>query len=272
MLEAFSLPFMQRALLAGLLIGAMTSYLGVFVVQRRMSFLGSGLGHAALGGVALGIYLGFEPAYVALPFTVLVGLLIVWVKEKGGLGGDTAVGIFFALSVALGILLLALKNAYGAEALAYLFGSILAVGPADLKAALFVAFLVLILLPFWGHWAYATFDRDLAAADRVPVRRDDYLLTALIAAVVVVGLKVVGILLVAAFLVLPAASARLVARTFAGMTLFSMLFGVLGVVLGLILAYAYDVPSGAAIILVEGALFLLILMVKDAKTLMSLRD
>ena len=261
MLEAFTLPFMQRALLAGLLVGATASYLGVFVVQRRLSFLGSGLAHAALGGVALGLFLGAEPLFVALPFTVLIALLIAWVRERTELGGDTAVGIFFSLSVALGVVLLALKSEYTADAMAFLFGSILAVTPADLVAVALVTLLAVFTLPVWGRWAYATFDRDLARADRLPVLLDDYLLTAMVAAVVVSAVKVVGILLVAAFLVIPAASARLFARTFAQMTLFSIFFGLLGVVLGLFFSYLYDVPSGATVILVESAIFLLALLV-----------
>ncbi len=260
MLEALTLPFMQRALLAGLLVGAMASYLGVFVVQRRMSFLGSGLAHAALGGVALGLFLGLEPLYLAIPFTVAVALLIAWVRERTELGGDTAVGIFFSLSVAVGIVLLSLKSEYAADAFTYLFGSILAVSPADLWAVAGVAALALASLPLWGRWAYASFDRDLARADRLPVLRDDYLLAALVAAVVVSAVKVVGILLVAAFLVLPPASARLLARTFLGTTLLAILLGVLGMVAGLVLAYFFDVPSGATVILVESALFFLALL------------
>ncbi len=260
MVEAFTLPFMQRALLAGVLVGAMASYLGVFVVQRRMSFLGSGLGHAALGGVALGLFLGLEPLYVAIPFTVAVALLIAWVRERTALGGDTAVGIFFSLSVAIGIILLSLKTEYAADAFTYLFGSILAVSPADLWAVAGVAVLALASVPLWGRWAYASFDRDLARADRLPVLRDDYLLAALVAAVVVSAVKVVGILLVAAFLVLPPASARLLARTFAGTTGLAIALGVSGVIVGLLLAYLFDVPSGATVILVESALFLLVLL------------
>jgi len=259
MLEALSYPFMQRALIAGVLVGLTASFFGVFVVQRRMSFLGSGLAHAALGGVALGLFLETEPLFVAIPFTVAVALLIAWVRDRTELGGDTAV--FFSLSVALGVVLLALKSEYAVDAMAFLFGSVLAVTTGDILAVAAVAFATLLLLPYWGRWAYATFDRDLARADKLPVTWDDYLLTAMVAAVVVSALKVVGILLVAAFLVLPAASARLFSRTFAQMTLLSVVFGVLGVVFGLFLSYLYDIPSGATITLFEAGLFLLALLV-----------
>lgn len=256
-MEMFAWPFMQRALMAGLFVGFLASYYGVFVVQRRMSFLGTGLSHAAFGGVALGLLLEVDPLWVAVPFTLVVGLGINAVRERTGLASDTAVGIFFAVSVALGVLFLSLHDAYSGDAFAYLFGSLLAVTPADLWLTGGVVVLALVTTPtLWGRWAYATFDRELARSDGLPVRRDDYLLTALLAITIVVAIKVVGILLVAAFLVIPAATARLLTGTFLGMTLVSVLLGVAGALGGLVAAYALDIPSGAAIILLQALLFL----------------
>jgi zinc transport system permease protein len=254
--EVWALPFMQRALLAGILVGFLSSYFGVFVVQRGMSFLGSGLAHAAFGGVALGLLLNVEPLWVALPFTVLVGVGITVVRERTVLAGDTAIGVFFAVSVSLGVLFLALKQHYTEDAFALLFGSILAVDTLDLWMSAAVAALALATLPLWGRWAYATFDRDLAEADHLNVRRDDYILSLLIAVAVVVAVKVVGIMLVAAFLVIPAASARMVARTFFGMTILSIAIGVLSTLAGLMASYWLDMPSGATIILTQAACFL----------------
>jgi len=256
MLEVLSLPFMQRALVAGVLVGFLASYYGVFVVQRQLSFLGAGLAHAAFGGIALGLLLGTEPLWVAVPFTVLVALAINWVRGRTGLAGDTAVGIFFAVAVALGVVFLFLKREYTADAFAYLFGSILAVRGADLWLTAAVAGMALATWPtYWGRWAYATFDRDLARADRLPVERDDYLLSILLAVTVVVAVKVVGIILIAAFLVIPAATARLLAPTFRAMTLGAVAIGVGSAVAGLVASYWLDVPSGATIVLVQAAVF-----------------
>src|SRR5262245_21667244 len=110
LVEMLSLPFMQRALLAGALLGALASYLGAFIVQRGLGFLGEGLAHAAFGGVALGLLLRTEPLTVAIPFTVAVAVGINWVKERARLAGDTAIGVFFAVSMALGILFLSFKD------------------------------------------------------------------------------------------------------------------------------------------------------------------
>lgn len=262
MLEALSFPFMQRALVAGVLVGFLASYYGVFVVQRGLSFLGSGLAHAAFGGVALGLLLDAEPLWIALPFTVVVALGITLVRERTDLAGDTAVGIFFAVSVALGVLFLSLKQQYTEGAFALLFGSILAVETRDILLAAGAAALPLLTAPLWGRWAYATFDRELARADGVEVRRDDYVLSVLVAVTVVVAVKVVGVMLIAAFLVIPAAAARMAARTFFGMTLISVGVGVASTVVGLFASYRFDAPSGATIILVQAAAFLVALLLR----------
>lgn len=262
MMEALQLPFMQRALLAGLLVGGLASYLGVMVVQRRLSFLGDGLAHAAFAGVALGLLLQQEPLWVAIPFAVGVSLAITWVRERSNLGDDTAIGIFFAVSVALGVLFMSLRQGFAPDAVAYLFGSILTVTQTDLRVMGFIALGVLLMMPIWSYWAYATFDRELALADRLPVLLYDYLLSALIALVVVVSVKVVGIVLIAAFIVIPAATARLLSRTFSIMTVLSVAIGTLSVIPGLAAAYLFDVPAGSAIVLVQALLFALALILR----------
>jgi zinc transport system permease protein len=253
--EFISLPYMQRALLGGLLVGFLASYYGVFVIQRKLSFLGSGLAHAAFGGIALGILLSIEPLWVAVPFTILVAAGIAWVSEKTELGGDTAVGIFFSVSMALGIIFLFLKRTYTNDAFSYLFGSILVISWTDILLTLLVASITLFTGSLWKRWAYTSFDRGLAQSDRIPVKRDDYLLSILIAVTVVVAIKLVGIVLIAAFLVIPAAAARLISHTFRSMTLVAVLFGTSGAVLGLIISYYLDLPSGATIILLQALVF-----------------
>lgn len=262
MLEALQLPFMQRALLAGLLVGGLASYLGVLVVQRRLSFLGDGLAHAAFAGVALGLLLQAEPLWVAMPFAVLIALAITWVRERSSLGDDTAIGIFFAVSVALGVLFMSKRQGFAPDAVAYMFGSILAVTPTDLSVMAVLGVVVLALAPLWKHWAYATFDRELAQADRQPVLLYDYFLSALIALVVVASVKVVGIVLITAFIVIPAATARLLSRTFTAMTLTAVVIGVFSVIPGLILSYSFDIPTGSAIVLVQATMFVIALLVR----------
>ena len=262
MVEILSLPFMQRALLGGAMVGFLASYYGVFVVQRGLSFLGSGLAHAAFGGVALGLLLQTEPLWVALPFTILVAIGIAWVRYRTQLSGDTAVGIFFSVSMALGIVFLFLRREYTADAFTFLFGSILAVTKTDILITLIVVVITLFTYPLWKRWAYASFDRELAQTDHLPVIKDDYLLSILIAITVVVAIKVVGIVLIAAFLVIPAATARVLSRTFRMMTVISVIIGVLGALAGLIVSYYIDIPSGATIILIQALLFFISMLIR----------
>jgi zinc transport system permease protein len=253
--DVLQLPFMRRALAAGVIVGVLASYYGVFVVQRRLSFLGVGLSHAAFGGVALGLLLQINPLWTALPFTVAVALGITAVTHVGTVSGDTAIGVFFSAALAIGVVLLTFKQSYTTDAFTYLFGSILAVRPVDLWILGGIALLATGSLPLWGRWAYATFDRDLARADGVPVKRDDYVLATLLAVTIVAAVKVVGIVLAAAFFVIPAAAARLLTGTFRGMTILAVGVGACTAVLGLGGSYAFDLPSGAAIILVQAVAF-----------------
>lgn len=265
--QMFEFGFMQRALLGGLAIASMAGLLGVFVVQRGLAFLGDGLAHASFGGIAMGALAAYglgatgaleEPLTVALPFTLLVSLGIAAVRDRTELSSDTAIGVFFALSVALGVLFLSLippdRNAVDVWHL--LFGSILAVGADDLRIILVVALVTLATLAaLWGRLGYATFDPELAKTDGIAVRRLEYLLFALAAVMVVVSAQVVGVILMASYLVIPAAAARLLSRSLGTMTAWSLTLGITSTVAGLVVSYLIDVPSGSTIVLVQAVLF-----------------
>lgn len=254
--EIFALPFVQRAAIAGILVGFLGSAFGSLVVQRKMSFMGDGLAHAAFGGVALGLLLGTEPLWIAVPFTLLVSFLISWLKERTRLEADTSIGIFFAVSVALGIVFISLKKDYSTDAFAYLFGSILSVSNADLIITGGLSLVVLLSFKkFWSRWAYSAFDRDLAEADRINVRRDEHIFSMLLSLVIVISIKLVGIVLISSFLVIPAAAAKLISNTFYKMTINSVIIGIISSISGLLLSIFFDLPSGAVIILAQAAIF-----------------
>lgn len=272
LVELFSFPFMQRALLAGVLIAAMNALLGVFVVQRRLSFLGDGLAHAAFGGMGIGAFvivtsgllsqgtaLLRNPLWIAIPFALLTGLGIAFVRDRTELSSDTAIGVFFAVAVALGVLFFSRippDASLGVNVMDLLFGSILAVRSTELTLITGVALLaVTLLVRLWGALAYATFDDELARTDGVRSRALEYLLFALAALVITVSATVVGIILMAAYLVIPAAAARLWARSMISMTGFAVAIGVVTTVVGMIGSYAFDVPTGSAIILSQALVF-----------------
>ncbi len=257
MIELLSMPFIQRAIVAGALVGFMGGYYGTFAVQRKMSFLGGGLAHAAFGGVALGLLLQIEPLWAAAPFTVAVAILITAIEKKTELSADASIGILFAVSVALGIIFLSIKENYTADAFAYLFGSILTVGEADLWISSSVAFLTIIsIFAFWSKWAYASFDPELAETDRLNVNAHNYVLSIMLALAVVSSIKLVGIILIASFLVIPATAAKMLAKTFFQTTVLSIIFGVFSALAGLALSIALDLPSGPTIILTQTLIFI----------------
>ncbi|MFA9459430.1 metal ABC transporter permease [Thiohalorhabdus sp. Cl-TMA] len=264
MLELLSLPFLQRALAAAAITGLLGGLLGVFLVQRRMSFLAAGVSHGAFSGIGLGLYLGVAPFLVAVPVAVGLGLLIAYLRRRGALAEDTVVGVFFAAGMATGVILLSLSDA-NASLSAYLFGSILAIQWSDLLWLGAVAVAVLaFLLPAWGALTLITFDRELAQASGLPVRVLDYGFFGLSALAIVASVKLIGIVLVASFFVVPAASARLLGATFAWVSLLAALLGLATAVGGLLLSYPLNAPVGALIVLLQALVFAALLVARRA--------
>ncbi len=269
LLDLFSYAFMQRALLGGLAVAVMAGLVGTFVVQRGLSFLGDGLAHASFGGLALGALIGAfsagtdllqQPLLIAVPFTVAVALGIAFVRDRTGLASDSVIGVFFAVAAALAVLFISIipaeRSTVNVESL--LFGSILAVGRTDLTVILVTAAVtVATMLLLWPRLAYATFDSELARTDGVKTRQLEYVLFVVSALVVVVSAQMVGVILLAAYLVIPAAAARLVARSLITMTLLAIAAGVVSTLGGLVLSWAFNVPSGSVIILSQAVLFVL---------------
>jgi zinc transport system permease protein len=259
--EPLAQGFMRRALLMGALLGAVGALLGVFIVQRGLALLSDGLAHATFGGLAIGLLAGASSdnaIWAALPFTVAVALAIAALRRRARVGSDAATGVFFASSFALGVVLLGLHppRAGTVSVEALLFGSILSVSPDILVTMLVVGVLALVTLVFsWSRLAYATFDPELALLSGVPVSALEYLLLGLTAVVVVVGVKTVGVVLVSAFIVIPAATARLLGRTLRGVAVLAAAFGVGGSALGLLLSYHLNVASGDTVILTLASFF-----------------
>lgn len=257
--------FMQQALLAGVLVGAVCSALSVYVVLRRMAFIGQGISHAAFGGVALGLYL-FQNGSRNSPlgmnlttaaFCVGVALLIGAASKRGRVSADSAIGIFFAAAMALGVILVAARQRYTADLMTYLFGSILAVSPGDLWAILaMTAAVFLTLAGLYKELMFYTFDEAMAAAMGLPVGLLHYSLLVMLALTIVVSMKVVGIVLVSAFLVIPGATAKLLAGSFSAMMGLSVVFGVAAALVGLVASHYARLPSGATIVVAQFLMFL----------------
>jgi len=255
--ELLAYPFMQRALAAGLVVGATTSVLGVFVVLRRSAFFGDAVAHASLAGVAIGVVAGLPPLSLAAAVAVAIGLSLHRLERTSLLSADTVLGFVLPFFMAVGVLVLSLRPGFQPELLSYLFGSILAVSWQGLAAVVVLGVIVAVVLAVLGRrLVFATFDPDNAHVAGIAVGR---LLTGyhvLLALVVVASLGVVGIVLVNALLVIPAATAKLCARSLRQMFVLAPVFGIASVVAGLCGSYWLDVPSGPAIVVVAGVVFL----------------
>jgi ABC-type Mn2+/Zn2+ transport system permease subunit len=258
MIEMLSYDFMQRSLLAAVLVGAMCSVIGVFVVLRGLAFVGAGTAHAAFAGVALAYLVGLPP----LPLAIGFGLATVWLtgvmEEKGRMKLDVSIGILYTATMALAILFIGLMKGYNAEVYGYLFGSVLSVTPEELGIILALSLLVLgAILAFSKELYFIAFDQEMAEASGVPARGIFYLLLTLVALTVVVSLKTVGAILVFAMVLIPASTAYQLTHSLSHMTAYSVGIGVSCATGGVMLSYLWDLPAGPAIVLLATAVFFL---------------
>lgn len=258
-----SYGFFQRALLAGSLVAVACAVLGVFLLLRRDAMIGHGLAHVAFGGVALGLFLGIMPLLMALFIAVLASLGMMKLKEKAGLYGDTAIGIFSSLGMALGILLVTLAHSFNVDLFSYLFGDILAIEPLEVGLSAALAVLVVAAVTLNYHkFMYLTFDRESAKASGIQTNRLDLTLTLLTAVTVVLGIKVVGILLVSALLIIPAAAGLQRASSFKKAVAVSLVISLASVVFGLISAFYLDLPASATIVILAFIFFLILFFMR----------
>jgi|BarGraNGADG00312_2_1021985.scaffolds.fasta_scaffold01584_3 zinc transport system permease protein len=265
-----SYSFGQTALIGGLLIAITCALMSFFIVVRRLAFAGMGISHAAFGGVAIGIAAGVNPIVTAAGFCVLVAGGIGWFSRKGKLHEDTIIGILFSASMALGIVLIAAAHAYNQDLLSYLFGSILAVAWTDvLILAILTLLAVAFMLLFFKELLFFAFDEETATASGVPVRFVYYGLLVTIALTIVVSIKLVGIILVSALIVIPGATGLQLSRNYRRVIVFSILSAVISVVVGLQLSFSFNVASGATIVLVMFALFLIAVGISPRRSYME---
>ncbi|HQG47332.1 MAG TPA: metal ABC transporter permease, partial [bacterium] len=214
-MEILSYPFMQRALISAALIGTVCAVIGVYVVLRSMAFIGAGIAHASFGGVALGLVLGINPFFTTIFFCLGAAWGIAFLGEERKVREDSAVGIFFASTMAFGVLLIGLMKGYQADLFGYLFGNILAVSRFDLHSSIVIALLVLgAVWYFFKEFLLLTFDPEMAKVTGLKVKGLNLLMMSLIAITIVLSIKSVGIVLVSALIVTPAASGLLLSDDF----------------------------------------------------------
>jgi zinc transport system permease protein len=252
----FEREYMQLALVAGLVVGLSAPLMGTFLVQRRMSLMGDGIGHLAFAGVAGGVLVGVWPVWSALVVAVVGALVVERLRSRGAASGDLALAIFFYGGIAGGVVLVSASGSLDANLFSYLFGSILTVRPDEVWVVVALGAVVLATIALCARALFAlVVDDEWARVAGLPVGALNAVLAVLVAVTIVAAMRVVGILLVAALMVLPVAGAQVVARSQRGILVGAMGIGALSVVLGLAAARLWGLAPGGTIVLVAVAAF-----------------
>lgn len=255
-------PYMQRALLTALILGPVCGLLGVFVTARRMAFFSDTVAHSALAGVALGLALGWDPSWPMVGVSLVVALLIQWLREHTALLTDTIMALLMSGFMAAGVVGFSLLRGFRGELHRYLFGDILSVGPEEVGVALALGAVVLaVVFSRLSPLALLTAHEDLAHVTGIPVRRLNLVFVVLLTLVVAVSIRLLGIVLVTSLLVIPPAAARNLAGNLRQELLLSLGLGLTGGLGGVLLSYQFDLPCGPTIVLACVGLFLITLAV-----------
>jgi zinc transport system permease protein len=252
----FDRTYMQLALVAGVVVGAAAPCVGTFLVQKRLSLLGDGIGHAAVAGVGAGLLVGTGPTWTALGMALSAALAVEWLRARGSASADLALALIFYGGIAAGVVLASRSTETNLQP--YLFGSILTVDAADAYAVLGLGALIFAATAVMGRALLAVvLDEDSARVSGVPAPFLNAVLAVLTAVTVVASMRIVGVLLVAALMVLPVASSRLLARSFRGTLAGAVGVGVVSVVTGLAASRQWALASGGTIVLVAVGVFIL---------------
>lgn len=258
MIEIFSFAFMRTGLIGAVISGICCSLIGVFVVLRGMSYVGTGIAHGCLAGVALAFLMGWSPLLTSALFALAMVVIIELLNRRISLKIDSAIGVTFSLAMALAVLFIGLLQRYTPDIMGYLFGNLLGVTLSDLWIMGGVGVLViLVIILFFKEFQFSTFDPEMAAVSGIPAGLVSFTLSILMGLTIVVSLQAVGELLVLALIVLPASIAHQLTHSLLKMTLLAVGIGVAVSVAGLIISFYLDIPSGSMIVLILGSLFFL---------------
>jgi ABC-type Mn2+/Zn2+ transport system permease subunit len=258
--------FLIRAVVAGVIAGVLSAIIGVFVVLRRMAFFAHAVAHASLTGIAIGLIANINPFTAAIGFGILTGILIAYLIEKSKLFVDTIIGVLLPFTMSLGLIIIGFIKTYKPDLMSYLFGDILAVSNQDIYIILAIAIVSLLIIYFlFDEITLTSLDEEWATVRGLNVRLINYIFYILLSVIVVIGTKVVGIILVSALIVIPAASAQNIARSFKETITLSTVFGFVSVVVGTAASYVLNLPTGPAIVVLLSLIFLITILIRRKK-------
>lgn len=259
LIQMLSYPFILRALIVGILVSLCAALLGVSLVLKRYSMIGDGLSHVGFGALAAAQVLGFAPLAFAVPVVVAAAIILLRFSESGKIKGDAAIAFISTGALAAGVLIISLSHGANTDLLNYMFGSILAMSTGDVVLSVCLSFAVLILYLFFYNKIFAvTFDETFAKTTGRKTALYNTVIASLTAVTVVLGMRMMGALLISALVIFPALSAMRVFKSFAGVTVCSVILSVICFVAGIVVSYFYATPTGASVVMVNIAAFLLL--------------
>ena len=256
--ELLEYKFILNSLLAGIFASISCGIIGTYIVTRRMVFLSGGITHSSFGGIGIGYYFGFNPIISAAIFGVLSALGVEYISKRSDIREDSVIGILWSFGMAVGIMFVFLTPGYVPNLMSYLFGSILTVSTLDIMLMLGLSIiLILVFTLFYRIILFISYDQEFAKTHNIAVSFINYVLIGLVALTIVLNIKVVGIILVISLLTIPQSTANLFTENFKNIIVVSIIIGLIGAFLGLVISFKINIPSGAAIIFSLVVIFLL---------------
>ena len=257
LLQMFSYPFMQRALIAGVLVSLCAALLGVSLVLKRYSMIGDGLSHVSFGSLAIAVALGITPLYFSIPVVILAAFLLLRVADNPRWNSDAAIAAMSASALAVGILVISRTTGMTTDVDNYMFGSVLAMNRTDVALSVVLSIAVLVLFVLYYHKLFAiTFDESFSRATGLKVDRYNTLLAILTALTIVVGMRMMGAMLISSLVIFPALTAMRLFRSFRAVVVCAAVTSVLCFCAGLTVSFVWSTPVGATVVAANLALFL----------------
>jgi zinc transport system permease protein len=267
-IEAVQYDFILKALLVGSLIAICCSLLGAFLVLKKLSLIGDGLAHVSFASVAIALLFSASPLLISIPVVILASFVILKLNEKADLHGDAAIGLVSSFSIAAGVLIASLANGFNVDLMSYLFGSILVISNADVIISIVLsAVVILMVLLFYNNLFAITYDEEFAKVAGLNTRTMNYLIAVLTSITIAIGIRIVGTMLISSLIVFPAVTALQISKGFKGTMVISAVVSVLCVIFGVFLSYLFSLPTGAAIVMLNAAIFLVFFCIKRLNVL-----
>ena len=264
--EMLSYPFLVRALTVGLLVALCASLLGVSLVLKRFSMIGDGLSHVGFGSLAIASVTGIAPLYLAIPVCIAASFLLLRMSESTRIKGDAAIAMLSAGALAIGVMVVSMTTGMNTDVYNYMFGSILSLSASDATLSIVLSSIVLVLFVlFYPRLFAVTFDESFSRATGIPTRAYNAALATLASITVVLGMRMMGALLISSLIIFPVLTAMRVGKRYLTVTLLSAAVSIAGFLIGMVVSYVYEAPSGASIVCVNIVLFVLFAIVGAIK-------